>query len=106
MLRAGQGAHFCVDIHEDVDLPVWASDHRASGGEVVAAVATAGTSLYSAPLSGRVAIAIGNEGAGLSRELVRQMYETVAIPQSAQVESLNVAVAASIVLYERAKQRR
>ncbi len=50
-----------------------------------------------------LAIFIGNEGAGLSRELTRQMDETLAIPQSAQVESLNAGVAASIVLYEAAK---
>jgi TrmH family RNA methyltransferase len=49
-----------------------------------------------------LAIFIGNEGAGLSRELTRQMDETVAIPQAAQVESLNAGVAASIVLYEAA----
>jgi RNA methyltransferase, TrmH family len=52
-----------------------------------------------------LAIFIGNEGAGLSRELMREMDETVAIPQSAQVESLNAGVAASIVLYEAARNR-
>ena len=66
VLRAGQGAHFCVDIHEDVDLPAWASEHRASGGEVIAAVATGGSLLYETPLRGRLAVAVGNEGAGLS----------------------------------------
>ncbi len=52
------------------------------------------------------AIFIGNEGAGLSRELSRQMDETLVIPQAAQVESLNAGVAASIVLYEAARKRR
>ncbi len=52
-----------------------------------------------------LAIFIGNEGAGLSRELMREMDETVVIPQSAQVESLNAGVAASIVLYEAARNR-
>jgi TrmH family RNA methyltransferase len=53
-----------------------------------------------------LAIFIGNEGAGLSRELARQMDETLVIPQSVQVESLNAAVAASIVLYEAARAGR
>lgn len=53
-----------------------------------------------------LAIFIGNEGAGLSRELLHQMDETIVIPQSAQVESLNAGVAASIVLYEAARQRK
>jgi TrmH family RNA methyltransferase len=52
-----------------------------------------------------LAIFIGNEGAGLSRELMREMDETVVIPQSAQVESLNAGVAASIVLYEAAQEK-
>ncbi len=64
VLRAGQGAHFCLDIHEDVDLPAWAASYRARGGEVIATVAAGGTSLYDARLAGRVALAIGNEGAG------------------------------------------
>jgi TrmH family RNA methyltransferase len=52
-----------------------------------------------------LAVFIGNEGAGLSREIVRQVDETIAIPQAKQVESLNAGVAASIVLYEVAKRR-
>jgi TrmH family RNA methyltransferase len=51
------------------------------------------------------AVFIGNEGAGLSRELARQMDETLVIPQSKEVESLNAGVAASIVLYEAARNR-
>jgi len=50
-----------------------------------------------------LAIFIGNEGAGLSRELTRQMDETLVIRQVAEVESLNAGVAASIVLYEAAR---
>jgi TrmH family RNA methyltransferase len=53
-----------------------------------------------------LAIFIGNEGAGLSRELMREMDETMAIPQAAAVESLNAGVAASIVLYEAARNRK
>jgi TrmH family RNA methyltransferase len=53
-----------------------------------------------------LAVFIGNEGAGLSREIMRQVDETIAIPQAKQVESLNAGVAASIVLYEAANKRR
>lgn len=52
-----------------------------------------------------LAVFIGNEGAGLPREIMNQMDETLAIPQAAQVESLNAGVAASIVLYECARNR-
>ena len=49
---------------------------------------------------------IGNEGAGLPREIMHQMDETLAIPQAVHVESLNAGVAASIVLYEAARNRK
>ncbi|MGC2183364.1 MAG: RNA methyltransferase [Terriglobales bacterium] len=65
-----------------------------------------GTPLDQAKLSGPLAIFIGSEGAGLSRDLIKEMDEVVAIPQAPQVESLNVGVATSIVLYEVARQRR
>ena len=53
----------------------------------------------------KVVVVIGGEGAGLSRELLRQMDEVVTIPHSPKVESLNAAMAASVVLYEAARQR-
>lgn len=64
-----------------------------------------GTPLPEARLSGPLVIFIGNEGAGLPRDLMAQMDELVAIPHSPQVESLNAGVAASIVLYEAARQK-
>ncbi len=64
-----------------------------------------GTPLPEAQLSGPLAIFIGNEAAGLPRDLMAQMDELVAIPHSPQVESLNAGVAASIVLYEAARQK-
>lgn len=64
-----------------------------------------GTALPEAQLTGPLAIFIGSEGAGLSRDLMAQMDELVAIPHAATVESLNAGVAASIVLYEAARQR-
>jgi len=51
-----------------------------------------------------LAIFIGNEGAGLPRDLLHQMDESIVIPHAEQVESLNAGVAASIVLYEAARK--
>jgi TrmH family RNA methyltransferase len=48
----------------------------------------------------RLAIAVGNEGAGLSAEIRAKAERTVSLPISGSVESLNVAVAAGIILYE------
>jgi len=104
VLRAGQGAHFCLDIHEDVDLPAWASAHRAAGGEVIATVASDGESLHAA-LRGRLAVAVGNEGSGLSAALLAAATRRVTIPMHRGVESLNAAAAAAVVLFECVRQR-
>lgn len=105
VLRAGQGAHFHVDIHEDVDLPEWARAYRNAGGDVVASVAAGGSSVFAARLADRVAFAIGNEGAGLSDALAAQATQRVTIPMAAGVESLNAAAAAAVCLFECVRQR-
>jgi TrmH family RNA methyltransferase len=104
VLRAGQGAHFLLDIHEDVDLASWAGAYR-SQGEVVAMVAAGGVRLYDAGLAGRVAIAVGNEGAGLDPALAAQATCRVTIPMPGGMESLNAAVAAAVCLFECVRQR-
>jgi RNA methyltransferase, TrmH family len=76
---------------------------RARGVRLLATSSHQGTPLREISWALPLAIFIGNEGAGLSRELTRQMDETLAIPQASQVESLNAGVAASIVLYEAAR---
>ena len=105
VLRAGQGAHFCLDIHEDVDLPAWATTYRATGADIVATVAAGGARLFAAPLAGRLALAIGNEGAGLSAELAGRATQRVTIPMPGGVESLNAAAAAAVCLFECVRQR-
>src|SRR5712671_423940 len=65
-----------------------------------------GTPLDQTDLKSAAAIFFGNEGAGLSREVMAKMDESIAIPHTTQVESLNAGVAASIVLYEAARQRK
>jgi len=105
VLRAGQGAHFCVDIYEDVDLAGWAADFRARNGEVIATVAEGGANLYDARLSGRIAIVIGNEGAGIDAALLAQATQRVTIPMPGGMESLNAAAAAAVCLFECVRQR-
>jgi len=105
VLRAGQGAHFAVDIHEDVDLAAWARAYRDNNGEIVATVVEGGTSLFEAPLGQRIALAIGNEGAGLSASLAELATQRVTIPMPGGMESLNVAAAAAVCLFECVRRR-
>ncbi len=76
------------------------------GVRLLATSSHMGTPLPEANWSLPLAVFIGNEGAGLSRELMHRMDETIVIPQSGRVESLNAGVAASIVLYESARHRK
>lgn len=105
-LRAGQGAHFLTTIVEDVDLAPWAARFRAEGGHVAAAVARGGRDLYAAPLPWPLAIAIGNEGTGLSAALTAHADVAVTIPMPGGMESLNAAAAAAVVLFEAVRTRR
>ena len=79
---------------------------RERSVRLIATSSHKGTPLDQAKLSGPAAIFIGSEGSGLPRGLMIEMDETLAIPHTQQVESLNAGVAGSIVLYEAARQRR
>lgn len=100
-LRAGMGAFFrlpCISSGT-ADFFAWATAH---GVETWAADAT-GTSIASAPRRagrGPIALAVGNEGAGLSATVRAAAARQVAIPMRPGAESLNVAAAAAILLYE------
>jgi TrmH family RNA methyltransferase len=79
---------------------------RGRGARLIATSSHKGTPLPQMDWTLPLAIFVGNEGAGLPRDLMRQMDETVVIPQAAPVESLNAGVAASIVLYEATRLRK
>ncbi len=101
-VRATMGAVF--------RCPVWA----CGADELTALLKTSGLPLYGAALRedtldartadySRCAIAIGSEGNGLSQELLAACDETILIPMQAHCESLNAAIAASVLLWEAAR---
>jgi TrmH family RNA methyltransferase len=53
-----------------------------------------------------IALIVGNEGAGVSKQVFAQADEVITIPHAEKVESLNAAIATSVVLYEASRQRR
>lgn len=78
---------------------------RARNVRLTATSSHKGVPVNDANLAAPVALFIGNEGSGLPRNLMAKMDEAVMIPLMPQVESLNAGVAASILLYEAARQR-
>jgi len=108
VIRASAGSVFRLTIvtgKATGGLEAVSQKLRAEKVRLIATSSHKGTALDEANLTGSLAIFIGSEGAGLPRSLMTQMDETVSIPHSSRVESLNAGVAASIVLYESARQR-
>lgn len=103
VLRSGQGAHFALTVHEQVDLLALA-DRLA----VPLAVTTLehAQSLYGEPLPAALAWVFGHEGQGVDAALQARAQWRLHIPHDAQaVESLNVGAAAAICLFEQRRQR-
>jgi RNA methyltransferase, TrmH family len=78
---------------------------RSVGVKTVGAVAEHGIFLTETDLTAPVAVMIGNEGRGLTSEQIAQADARVTIPCPGAVESLNAAIAGSILLYEASRQR-
>jgi TrmH family RNA methyltransferase len=102
VLRAAMGGHFALCIYERQDL---AGVAKAFPGTLLATSLQATRSLYDCDLRGDIAILVGNEGAGLSAELLNLASQQVTIPMQHQIESLNVAAATAIFLFEAVRQR-
>jgi TrmH family RNA methyltransferase len=102
VLRAGMGAHFQLEIIEHADLqqlissssvPVYATDSHAQ------------KTIYEVDLTQPCGWLFGNEGKGVSQELLSSVTARLTIPQAPGVESLNVAAAAAVCLFEQKRQR-
>jgi TrmH family RNA methyltransferase len=102
VLRAGMGAHFHVRIHEAVP---WSTLRPRITGRIVGTRVQPAHSLYDTDLRGPTAWLFGSEGEGLSPEVTPDVQAWVGIPQQTGVESLNVAAAAAVCLFEQRRQR-
>lgn len=105
-LRASAGSALRVPVLRGMAAPVVLAQLRMARVRIIAASSRgAGQAARAEDLRGDAAIFIGNEGAGLAEEIIHAADAAMAIPMSEVVESLNAGVAASIVLYEAARQR-
>lgn len=104
VVRATQGSLFHLPILEVGPAEAEIKKLKLKGLKVAAADAK-GKSFWSAELSGPIAMVIGNEGAGLSPEILKACDQVVSIPMPGKAESLNAAMAASVLIYEVLRQR-
>lgn len=100
-LRAGMGAHALLEIYDGIDLGELA---RGYPGRIIATHLHAQQSIYDTDLGGTIGLVFGNEGAGLSRAVLDTAREIVTIPMPGATESLNIAAAAAVCLFERVRQ--
>lgn len=98
VVRAAAGSAFRVPLVSAKDDQAWRwlADH----GFAICGADMDGTDVRELGLNGRIALVAGNEGSGLRRETRSRVTRTVAIPMPGRAESLNVAVATGILLYE------
>ena len=101
VLRAAMGAHFLLRIDQDVDL---ADCFKKITIPVIATLPKAKKSLYHAQLSKPVCWLFGHEGQGIAAYLLEYVTNQVYIPQSDQLDSINVAAAVAVCLFEQQRQ--
>ena len=104
VLRAGQGAHFSVNIVEGIDIRQFLGTFN--GNTLAMLPAQVGvTPIVQVDMTRPLAILIGSEGAGLADDIIALASHKVTIPMAAGTESLNAAVCAAIAMYEMQRQR-
>lgn len=103
VLRAGMGAHFGLRIVDQADPAALLAGYP---GQILATgLGPGAVSLFQVDLKGPVAWLFGSEGQGLSPSLAALATRSVTIPLAPGVESLNVAAAAAVCLFEQLRQR-
>lgn len=101
VVRAGMGAHFRLPIH----AKAWAEIAAYTRGLDVYVADMHGESCWQADLRKPLALIIGSEAEGVSDEARRLATKRISIPMSGNVESLNAAVAGSVLMFEVVRQR-
>jgi len=104
-LRASMGGVFRLPVTRSRNPLATVNEWRGAGVAVVAAVPRDGVPMYDLDLRQPTVVLLGGEGPGLPSEAISNADARVTIPMSHAVESLNVAVAAAVILYEARRQR-
>lgn len=105
-LRAAMGSTFRLPIVRTADTAEAVGALRRAGLAILATVPRGGTPMHEVDLRRPAALLLGGEGAGLSEQMVAAADARLTIPMNSSVESLNVAMAAAVLIYEAQGQRR
>ncbi|WP_135554021.1 TrmH family RNA methyltransferase [Paenibacillus cymbidii] len=103
-IRATMGSLFHLHIGQGELLP-WLAHAAAAGAQVVGTSLAARQSCYELDLTQSTWLVFGSEGAGVSPQVEAHVTQRAIIPMPGRAESLNVAMAATVLLFEAARQR-
>jgi RNA methyltransferase, TrmH family len=102
-VRASAGSSFRLPtIHVKLSK---AEELKSRNVRIAVTSSHKGQPIHEVDLNGSIAVLIGSEGAGMSKEYIALADEFINVPHSPKVESLNAAIAASVILYEAQRQR-
>ncbi len=104
-VRATMGSLFHLPVMQ-IHLPELFSLLRRAEVSIVGTDTEAGDDLYGADFTGNLAIVIGSEAHGISGEIRQEISRWITLPMPGKAESLNAAIASSVILYEAFRQRR
>jgi RNA methyltransferase, TrmH family len=105
VLRASAGQWFRLPMEKSEDIKNTVNLAKDAGMQIVATLANASLTYWDVDWCQPSLVLLGNEGAGLSAELAAMADVQVNIPLNPGVESLNVAIASALILYEARRQK-
>jgi TrmH family RNA methyltransferase len=105
VLRSSAGQWFRLPMSVSANLQADLLKSKQNGMQIIATVPTATRTYWDVDFAQPSVVLMGNEGAGLSEELMELADQQVTIPLAPGVESLNVAIATALILYEAKRQQ-
>ena len=104
-VRASMGSILRLPVVPIGDLPSFLKKCKAQGFQTTATILTGGKTHFDVDLTKPTVVILGQEGAGLSEDIVTRIDLRVRIPMAETIDSLNVSTAATVILYEALRQR-
>ena len=104
-VRSSMGSLFHIPVLSGVSDQDFVSAAKKAGYDLLVTCLDGADNLYKADLSGRIAFVMGNEAGGVNESLLEKADKRVYIPMAGRAESLNVAMAAGIVMFEALRRK-
>ena len=104
-VRSSMGSLFHVPVVSGIGEDNFIAEAKDAGYELLVTSLEGADNLFKADLGGRIAFVMGNEAGGVSANLLERADKRVFIPMAGRAESLNVAMAAGVVMFEALRRR-